>query len=213
MGMELGLIVFQIIVLVFSVMIHEVSHGFVALKLGDRTALNANRLNLNPMNHLDPFGSIILPGLLAVLGAPILGWAKPVPYNPYNLRNPKAGGGIIAFAGPASNFVLAIIFAIVVRVMAGTAAASGAIILLFNYIIIINLVLGFFNLIPIPPLDGSKVLFSLLPLGPTQRLQQFLNRYGFFIILLLVFGGISFLGPLVGWAHNLLVGPALGLSF
>ncbi|MDP3880565.1 MAG: site-2 protease family protein [bacterium] len=210
--METGavIIAFQIIVLVFSVMIHEVSHGLVALKLGDRTALNANRLNLNPFNHLDPFGSVILPFILALAGGPIFGWAKPVPYNPYNLRNPKSGGGLIAAAGPASNVLLALIFALIIRA-SGIIPISSTLIILFNYIVIINLALAFFNLIPIPPLDGSKVLFSLLPTGSMQGMQNFLNRYGFFILLSIVFFGIRFLAPLIQWGHALLVGPNFGL--
>jgi Zn-dependent protease len=203
-------VIFVIIILIFSVMIHEVSHGLVALKLGDRTALNANRLNLNPLNHLDPFGSVILPALLALMGGPIFGWAKPVPYNPYNLRDPKKGGGLIAIAGPASNFVLAVIFALIIRGLVAF-GSTGILISLFDIIVWVNISLGFFNLIPIPPLDGSKVLFSLLPTGKMQKIELFLNRYGFIILIILVFGGLSFLGPLISGTHNLLVGQSLAM--
>src|SRR3989338_4079103 len=112
--MDFRIILFQIIVLFFSVVIHEVSHGVVALMLGDKTAKDAGRLTLNPLKHIDPFGSVLLPVLLLIAQSPILfAWAKPVPYNPYNLKNPKSGAALIAAAGPLSNIILAVIFGIV----------------------------------------------------------------------------------------------------
>src|SRR3989344_5382087 len=124
--------IFQIIVLIFSVVIHEVSHGYVAEYLGDPTARLAGRLTLNPIKHIDPFGSGILPVILVITHSPILfGWAKPVPYNPYNLRDPISGGAKIAAAGPISNLLLALIFAIAFRVMNVTGAGSELLLLSF----------------------------------------------------------------------------------
>ena len=166
MFMDLPLIFFKIIVLVFSVVIHEVSHGFVAEHLGDPTARQAGRLTLNPLKHLDLFGSVILPLMMAILpGGVILGWAKPVPYNPQNLKNPEKGGAIIAAVGPLSNLTLAIIFGLVYRLLSLFAPAENFLVLsdLLNMIILVNISLAVFNLVPIPPLDGSKVLLLFLP--------------------------------------------------
>lgn len=211
------LIVFQIIVLLFSAIIHEVSHGLAALKLGDKTAQIQGRLSLNPAKHLDPFGSIILPLLLAISSLPVFGYAKPVPYNPYNLKNPKRGAALIAAAGPGSNFILAIIFALLIRAMAFfdlLALGGGMVLVLFNIIVIINLILGFFNLIPIPPLDGSKILFYFFPARLGGGLERFLNQYGFYLLIFLVFfTNIPFLEPLVLNTHRLLVGGSLAALF
>jgi Zn-dependent protease len=152
---------FQIIILIFSVVIHEVAHGTMAYALGDMTAKRQGRLTLNPLPHIDMMGSVMLPLLMVATHSPILfGWAKPVPYNPYNLR--KGGRWaepLVAFAGPASNFILAILFGLALRISIVPPEAYG---LAFTAVYI-NVLLGIFNLIPIPPLDGSKVLPSLLP--------------------------------------------------
>ncbi|MDO8601830.1 MAG: site-2 protease family protein, partial [bacterium] len=163
------IIAFYIIVLIFSVIVHEVAHGFVALHFGDQTAKNAGRLTLNPFKHLDPFGSVLLPLLLAFSHLPVFGWAKPVPYDPRNLRHPKRESGYIAVAGPLTNLFVAVVFAILVRVLVATIglAQYGTLIVLLDVVVWVNLALTFFNLIPIPPLDGSGVLFSLLP--PSAR--------------------------------------------
>lgn len=202
----LTVIFFQVTVLLFSVMVHEVSHGVVALKLGDSTAKDAGRLTLNPLKHLDWFGSVFLPLFLASLGAPVIGWAKPVPYNPRNLQNPKKGAGLIALAGPISNIILAIIFGIIARVFFALAGDS-ILLTLINFIIIINLALALFNLIPIPPLDGSGILFSFLP-SSFIALQDFLTRYGFIILILLIMYGLSWMGPVVFFLQELIAGPA-----
>ena len=196
--------IFIIIILILSVVIHEVSHGYMAERLGDPTARLAGRLTLNPIKHLDPVGSFIVPLLMWILpGNFIFGWAKPVPYNPYNLRNQRWGELLVAAAGPASNILLAILFGLVVRfVSVGEAMLS---VLLF--IVWINLILAIFNLIPVPPLDGSKILFALLPYQ-YSNVRAVLERYGLIIILFF----IVFLGrlivPVVGVFFSLLTGVA-----
>jgi len=153
-------IVFGIVVLIFSVVLHEVAHGHMANWLGDPTARLAGRLTLNPMRHIDPLGSIILPALLLITHAPILiGYAKPVPYNPYNLRA-AYGEGLVAFAGPGTNILLALIFGFLIRF--SSAQLGPDLISAFAVIVYVNILLALFNLIPVPPLDGSKVLSALL---------------------------------------------------
>jgi len=152
-------IIFGLIVLVFSVILHEVAHGYMANWLGDPTARLAGRLTLNPISHIDPIGSIVLPALLLIMHAPILiGYAKPVPYNPYNLRG-KYAEGLVAFAGPGTNILLAVIFGLLIRF--GSAQLGPDLISAFAIIVYVNMLLALFNLIPVPPLDGSKVLSTL----------------------------------------------------
>jgi len=181
--------IFQIIVLIISVMAHEVAHGAAALYFGDPTAKNQGRLTLNPLKHIDLFGSIILPVLLYLTNSGFLmGWAKPVPYNPYNLRNRRLGEFCVSIAGILTNFLIAIIFAIVIR-FAITFGLSQPVIDIMVYIILLNVTLGIFNLIPIPPLDGSKILFTLVPYKYESQLIT-LERYGFyFLIIFIVFFG------------------------
>src|SRR3989338_973055 len=155
--------VFYIAILIMSVVIHEVSHGFMAEFFGDKTARFAWRLTLNPIKHLDLFGSIILPVVLVLSHSPFLfGWAKPVPYNPDNLSNKKWGTIAVAAAGVLSNFAVAIIFGIIIRLSSSFSLPDAFYSITFM-IVITNLVLAIFNLIPIPPLDGSKILFAFLP--------------------------------------------------
>src|SRR3989344_1166355 len=155
--------IFSIAALVMSVVIHEVSHGYAALRGGDQTAKLAGRLTLNPLKHLDPIGSFLVP-LLTSLAGFTFGWAKPVPYNPYNLRNKRFGEALVATAGPLSNILIAIIFGIIVRVSAlYELPVSVAFLKIVGIIVLINIVLAIFNLVPIPPLDGSKILLSILP--------------------------------------------------
>ena len=171
-------IIFSIVVLVVSVILHEVAHGYMANYLGDPTARLAGRLTLNPIAHIDPIGSIILPALLAILpallaitGSPLLiGYAKPVPYNPYNLRG-KFGETLVAASGPGTNLLLALLFALIIRfgAVSMTAPMLGA----FTIIVYVNLVLALFNLIPIPPLDGSKVLSGILPRALAHKYDLF----------------------------------------
>lgn len=189
---------FQIIVLIFSVMLHEVAHGAVALSLGDTTAKRAGRLTLDPRRHIDPFGSVLLPILLFMLQSPFLvGWAKPVPFNPAHLKNPKRDAGVIGIAGPLANLFIAAVFGIFLRIVVASERIEFpmTLILLFDIIVKINLFLAIFNLLPIPPLDGSNVLFSLLP-SRWMRFGRFLTQHS--LILLVVFLLLEFQLNLIG---------------
>ena len=153
-------VIFGLIILIVSVILHEVAHGYMANYLGDPTARLQGRLTLNPLSHIDPIGTIILPAILILTNSPFLiGYAKPVPYNPYNLKG-KWAETLVAAAGPGTNFLLAFIFAFLIR--AGGVAMTTPMMSAFETIVYINLLLGIFNLLPIPPLDGSKVLSGLL---------------------------------------------------
>lgn len=207
-----GAIVF-IVILLFSVIFHEVAHGLVAEKLGDPTARFAGRLTLNPIPHIDLFGSILLPAILYLVGSPfIFGAAKPVPVNYSNLRNFKRDMILVALAGPATNFVLAIMAGVVWRFFPNMSDLGSTI---FLEIVTLNLVLGVFNLVPVPPLDGSKVLASLL--GYIDRNFMYwvlgLDRYGFIIIFLLLFTGLfsAILLPAVRLGLHLITGQTIAL--
>jgi len=206
MEQSVALAIFAFVAFIFSVIIHEVSHGVVAERLGDPTARNAGRITLNPLKHIDPMGSILLPAILLFIGSPvILGWAKPVPYDPRHLQNPKTAAGKIAAAGPVSNIIIAVLFAVLIRFGAG-AGLSFELIKAFGTIVILNIALAVFNLVPIPPLDGSKVLFSLLPANRiAYSLMAFLDRYGIILIFALLFYAGNLLFPVITWIFNLLV--------
>jgi Zn-dependent protease len=188
--MEIG-ITLQIIVLVMSVVIHEMAHGYMAFWLGDPTAKYAGRLSFNPVNHLDLFGSFLVPFILIITGSPFLfGWAKPVPFNPYNLRNQKWGPALVGLAGPLSNFILAIVAGILMRALLVFGVVDGFFLQILSVILFINVLLMVFNLFPIPPLDGSKLLFALIPIS--EHTKMTLERYGFVFLLMfmILFGGI-----------------------
>jgi len=187
--MDIWSIVISLIILLFSVVIHELSHGVVAEKLGDSTARLAGRLTLNPIPHLDLFGSILLPLFLwiATAGQFVLGAAKPVPVNFLNLRNPKRDMALVSLAGPASNFILAIAFAIPLRFELISPQLLGYQILLQG--VVINLILGIFNLIPIPPLDGSKVLASFASDEIMYKILSW-EKFGFLLIILFLYLGL-----------------------
>ncbi len=203
----------SIVILLFSVIIHEVMHGVAALKFGDRTALDAGRLTLNPLPHIDPVGTILLPILLMISGSPILfGWAKPVPINPLNFSNIRKGELFVSAAGIASNFGLAIAASLIYHFLNALPQTIPALVgSLLHYTVIINLVLGIFNLFPIPPLDGSKILLSQLPYNLARSYAR-IERYGFIILLILLMvpfgsGGSllqTILGFFVGILSNLL---------
>ena len=177
--------IFQIAILIMSVVIHEVSHGYAALALGDVTAKYAGRLTLNPIKHLDPFGSVILPLLMSMVpGGIMLAWAKPVPYNPYNLNNKRWGELLVAIAGPLSNIAIAVLIGIVVRISIMN-GFNGPALELAVITVIMNLYLAFFNLIPIPPLDGSKILFGLFP-TLTLKYRQLSSLSGMMLIIFVI---------------------------
>lgn len=173
-------------VLLFSVIVHEVAHGYVAWLNGDPTARLAGRITLNPIPHIDPIGTILLPVLLLATGAGIIfGWARPVPINPSNFGNYRWGEVTCSFAGPASNLLLAALFAFLLRLNLG----GPGLVLLAYYGCIINIFLALFNLLPIPPLDGSHLVAAFLPYRLLQ-LYRYLEPVGFVIILLLFYTGI-----------------------
>lgn len=202
--------IFQIAVLIMSVVIHEVSHGYAASMLGDETARYQGRLTLNPVKHLDLVGSILVPSVAYFLGGFIFGWAKPVPYNPYNLRPGRWSEATVAVAGPASNIILALIFGILLRIgMASSATWAGpAFIQITSIIVLINILLAIFNLMPIPPLDGSKLLFALFP-NKLFQMRTFFEKYGLILILFFIFFLWQFIFPVIIWLFRFITGVAL----
>jgi len=190
--MPFPIMIFFIAVIIFSAIVHEYAHGWVADYLGDPTARYAGRLTLNPRAHIDPIGSILLPILLIPTGF-LFAYAKPVPYNPYNLKNQKWGPVYVAIAGPLSNFALAFLFGLLIKLSLLPPEMLGFIAI----IVWANILLGVFNLIPIPPLDGSKLLYAILP-DSQFKLKMQLERYGFMILLAFIFlGGFSFFFPIM----------------
>lgn len=205
------LVIFSVIVLIFSAVIHEVMHGVVANHLGDPTARLMGRLTLNPLKHLDPFGSVILPLLLALVpGGIIFGWAKPVPYNPYNLKDPEKGAAMIAAAGPLSNLGIAVVFAVIFRLIVAFGAGAFMVTLaqLIETIVVINIVLAVFNLVPIPPLDGAKVAMAVMPdsWGEFKAFFRENNPYGWFILIAFIFFGFAVISPIIYGLAGLLLG-------
>jgi len=185
-------------------MAHEVAHGVAAYAFGDQTAKNQGRLTLNPLKHIDLFGSIILPALLYLTSAGFLfGWAKPVPYNPYNLRNRRLGEFCVSIAGIITNLAIALIFSFIIK-FSVSLGLSQPVISLMIYIVFLNSALAIFNLIPIPPLDGSKILFTLVPYKYEYYLIN-LEKYGFyFLIIAIVFFG-SYISNAVFWLVKLML--------
>lgn len=185
--MDIVTILVLIAVLIFSVMIHEIAHGLAALWQGDWTAQQADRLTLNPIKHLDPWGSFIVPFFLIISGIGVVfGWAKPVPYNPYNLRDQKYGPAMVAAAGPLSNLLIALLAGVLFRLFLVMGFSSSAFIFFVLALFIqINILLMIFNLLPIPPLDGSKLLFTFLPIS--EHTKQLLDQYGFIFLLFFLF--------------------------
>lgn len=182
MGPEV--VALTIVILLFSVILHEVMHGWVALKFGDRTALNAGRLTLNPLPHIDPIGTILVPVLLFMSGLPLFGWAKPVPVNPLNFKDIRQGELLVSLAGVGANFFLAVVSGLLIHLFG--ALNFEFIILVLYRAVLLNLSLGLFNLLPIPPLDGSKALMAVLPYEAAKQYQQF-ERFGFLLLFVLLF--------------------------
>ncbi|MES2215694.1 MAG: site-2 protease family protein [Patescibacteria group bacterium] len=199
--------IISIIILILSVVVHEVSHGYAADWLGDPTPRLQGRLTLNPLKHLDPVGSFIVP-LITSLAGFTFGWAKPVEYNPYNIKNKRQGELLIALAGPLSNILIAAIFSLIIRGVVGSAGVVGSFIEISAYVVLINLVLAIFNLIPLPPLDGSKILFSILP-NQYGQTRMFLERYSSIFILVVVFFLWKIISPVVPIVFKVFTGIAL----
>lgn len=189
-------------VLLFAITVHEASHGWAAFKMGDPTAYNLGRVTLNPVPHIDPIGTVLVPVMLAVMGFPFFGWAKPVPVNPLNLRNPRRDNLIISAAGPISNMTVAFIafFGVIIlktftsgflspNPQTSVNYLTSGIFFILYYTIVINVILATFNLIPIPPLDGSGVLLGLISDEAAQKYEQ-IRPFGFIIIILLWITGI-----------------------
>ena len=209
-------IALSLAVLILSVIAHEVAHGYAADSLGDPTARLAGRLTLNPLPHIDLMGSLVIPALLVFSHSPILfGWAKPVPYNPYNLKNRRWGEALVAGAGSTTNILLAIIFGLIVR-FGASLGLDATMLSLAALIAFINLFLGLFNLIPFPPLDGFTALRAALPWHLSSRLERFEGRIRMMgplsILIFLLFFSLLFAGPfsnLVFWIFGLLTGSGI----
>lgn len=202
-SMSLLNLVFYFLVIVPSAIIHEYAHGWMAERLGDKTARYAGRLTLDPRAHIDWWGTILMPVLLSVLtgGRFMFAYAKPVPYNPYNLRDQKWGPALVGLAGPASNFLLACAFAWVIRLVPNLPITE-----FLSIIVYANLLLMVFNLVPLPPLDGSKVLLALLPNATAYKVQQFFDRWGFMILIVFAFTLFDYLSPVIEGLYRVLVG-------
>ncbi|MEA3369692.1 MAG: site-2 protease family protein [Candidatus Ratteibacteria bacterium] len=196
----------QILAFTIAITVHEASHGWLADKLGDKTARAMGRVTMNPLAHIDPIGTVVLPLLLILTRSPfIFGWAKPVPVNPYNLRNPRKDMLWIGLAGPTANIITAVVFALILR--SGMIVAGSISQIFVVQVILINLVLAVFNLIPIPPLDGYQILSGLLPREAAISYSR-IQPYGMWILIaLLVLGVIgAIIGSVVGILFRILVG-------
>lgn len=210
--MDILILILGIIGFIFAIIIHEVSHGLVAERLGDPTARLMGRLTLNPIPHIDIFGSIILPLTLFIFKSPFFfGWAKPVPVDPYNLQHPKKDMALISLAGPLSNITLALVLSLFLRIFLNIFPSS-QIFVLFYYLIEFNIALAVFNLIPVNPLDGGKVLTGILPNKIARDFNLFLDKFGMVLILFLIlpiFGGNSLstiiISPIINLFLKLLI--------
>lgn len=204
-NMEINFI-FNLIILIVSIVIHEVSHGYTAYFLGDPTAKYAGRLTLNPIKHMEMFGSVIVPILTSLFpGGIVFGWAKPVPFNPYNLRTKKWGEAIVAAAGPLSNIFIALVFGFIIRILIANGVASLALLQILSIIVLVNITLAVFNLMPIPPLDGSKILYSLLPYR-FNFVRESIEKHAILYILIFIFVLWQFFEPLIPWLFKIMTG-------
>jgi len=200
--MDFTQLIFFFLIIIPSAIIHEYAHGWMADRLGDPTAKYAGRLTLDPRAHIDWYGTILMPLflLLATNGSFMFAYAKPVPYNPYNLKNKKWGPALVGVAGPASNLITAVIFGVFYQFLPISTFSS-----LIAVIVYANIILLVFNLVPIPPLDGSKVLFALFP-DSWESVKIFLERFGIIIFLIFVFYFSWLITPITSWLFRLIVG-------
>lgn len=211
--MNIGLTdgIFYVAVLIMSVVIHEVAHGYSAYLLGDDTAKLHGRLTLNPLKHLDPFGSVVLPLLLVLTNSGfIIGWAKPVPYNPRNLKKGRRDDFIVSISGIVANLIIATIFGLILRFLPSLGLSLGAesllaFIKIASIIVVINLVLALFNLIPISPLDGSKVLFSILP-ARLRHIETFMEKWGLYMLIFFIVFVWQYVSPVIYFTFKLITG-------
>lgn len=204
--MDFLYLIFFFFIIIPSSIIHEYAHGWMANYLGDPTAKYAGRLTLNPLVHIDTWGTLLMPLMLFVLsrGSFVFAYAKPVPFNPYNLRDQKWGSALVGMAGPLANIVTAIFFGILIRILPASAFVS-----ILSIIVYANILLAVFNLVPIPPLDGSKVLYALLP-ETFAKYKLVMERYGIIILLFFVFYLFQFVSPLIFAVYRLIVGQSFG---
>jgi len=182
-------IIIQFVIVLFAISIHEASHAYAALKCGDPTARDMGRVTLNPVAHIDPIGTILFPIILAIMGAPVFGWAKPVQVNPMNFRDYRRGNMIVSAAGPASNIAAGIGGVLLFKILQGLGIMSQGIGIFLFYLVLINIYLAIFNLIPIPPLDGSGILESRLR-GEALAFYRRLRPYGFLILIAIIYLGV-----------------------
>ena len=198
--------IFLYIIVVTSAIFHEYFHGWAAFQMGDPTAKYAGRLTLNPLKHIDPLGTVIIPLFLLFFFGGFIGWAKPVPYNPYNFRDQKYGSSKVAMAGPGANFLIALIFGLLLRFV----PLGSFLVIAFTWIVYVNIFLGLFNLIPIPPLDGSKLIMDFFP---QSRIFQVLAASPLSIFLAIIIA-ITFMPFLSSLLYYLIAGsPFPGLTF
>ncbi|MEK7508367.1 MAG: site-2 protease family protein [Patescibacteria group bacterium] len=217
--MSIATLLFYFIIIVPSAIIHEYAHGWAAYMQGDQTAKYAGRLTLNPLVHIDRWGTILMPVVLYFIsgGTFMFAYAKPVPFNPYNLRDQKLGPALVAVAGPLSNFLVAAVFALFVRILAsgvispaaGLDSFLGNLTGFLSLIVYANIMLAVFNLLPVPPLDGSHILYAILPAPLSDKLHDFFARYGFMILLVLIFFVFDLISPIINRLYQLFIGGVL----
>ncbi|MGB7304696.1 MAG: site-2 protease family protein [Burkholderiaceae bacterium] len=205
-------IAYSVIPVILAITLHEAAHGYVANKLGDPTARLLGRITANPLKHIDPIGTLLVPGLMLMTSGFLFGWAKPVPVAMNNLKRPIRDMGIVAAAGPASNIVMALIWALVLKLQIATNIGHEFFVQMALVGIMINLVLAALNLLPMPPLDGGRILVALLP-RPLGRVVSQIEPYGLFIMLALLFTGAlsTVLSPMIGLGQNIIFS-LLGLN-